>query len=887
MAAAAGAGAAAAGGGHAYLVDALQAEVAKWRGVAEELRGRLRGAEAAHAAAQERAEGAHAQALQGERKRVAAFQKQRDALAAEVEDVKELHARQVDALRRSAAGREAAQVDLAVLYDRHVRQLQLCFEAAAVPVLRSCRQGQQVEAAALQECVAQLELGLQAVKMQRLERRRVLQQTLDRRACERQGRSDRREEATEFQQRRAQWLQVQLASMREAHALELEAFEERLLEEEQTADARLDSLLGNEVDAGVSHALRSAAVAAAPGPPPPDWEVERLRQEAGTQRRSLAEALRQRGSWAGTPPELASARASARSSREAVGASAPGERSPGRSPAVLQPGAHQEPAAVGEGAPQARRELSTPRRPGARQEPTAVPPRERPALGEPAEAPRQPATRPGPLAVHQEQVATRGPPDAACEPAARPVQSTEGAEAEPTPSGGLSGSLRSSGGVLFGGGLGASTGPRVGGGSLGPAAPPDGSGGGGGFFGPQGLMAAARELVQELAAAGEPSNLSEPAVVGSEPGDPWEPTAAGREPSGLEPGASELVAAEARRSIVGQLFDVLDTDGDGLLSQQEMEQFARHHGFEGSDDEWAKEFQLLCGMPIFGETSRGHRMGVPLDRFRTLVDDQSEAGLFCSHEELCQLLLELRQGQPQRHDEAQRSGLLTPSPFEAAPYGAAPHGGDTDEHCAAPLGPPAAAEPLADSRWQAAAGQQTAHPPRAAPPAAGRERAAAWPAVAAREPPGQAALTWEPSYARGPGTLEARAPSRASSREPSPTRDSSAPAAAWPLVRVPSAASRPAAPPLGPAAAPELPDEPAQGAGEPASAGREPPAILGAPSESAPARAAEARGAVLEVHRRQQPAAGTHPRAAVPTDQEARGQGPQEHRGLGLRRPRH
>ncbi|CAK0906646.1 unnamed protein product [Prorocentrum cordatum] len=112
---------------------------------------------------------------------------------------------------------------------------------------------------------------------------------------------------------------------------------------------------------------------------------------------------------------------------------------------------------------------------------------------------------------------------------------------------------------------------------------------------------------------------------------------------------------QARRRLIGRLFDALDRDGNGLLDQREMEWFARQAGFEGSSEEWAREFRLLCAGTV--------PAGLKLERFRAMVDEQTvDAGgrlfrgrWFCSHEEICRLLSEPA---PAQHSPSRGEGPL-------------------------------------------------------------------------------------------------------------------------------------------------------------------------------------------------------------------------------------
>lgn len=88
-----------------------------------------------------------------------------------------------------------------------------------------------------------------------------------------------------------------------------------------------------------------------------------------------------------------------------------------------------------------------------------------------------------------------------------------------------------------------------------------------------------------------------------------------------------------REALKQQLFQKCDKDGDGFLNKAEMRVLAEHVGFEGSNDEWAEEYELLCSEHYL-EPKKGITMGVIMN----VLDDKSELGLYCSDSEICQLL---------------------------------------------------------------------------------------------------------------------------------------------------------------------------------------------------------------------------------------------------------
>lgn len=87
--------------------------------------------------------------------------------------------------------------------------------------------------------------------------------------------------------------------------------------------------------------------------------------------------------------------------------------------------------------------------------------------------------------------------------------------------------------------------------------------------------------------------------------------------------------SSTRAGLISQLFEALDADGDGFLSEQEMHGFARHMGFDGGADKWKVEYDLL-----FDGTNLNPAEGVTLTLFAQLVDDESDAGCYCTDDEL-------------------------------------------------------------------------------------------------------------------------------------------------------------------------------------------------------------------------------------------------------------
>ncbi|CAE8678105.1 unnamed protein product [Polarella glacialis] len=99
--------------------------------------------------------------------------------------------------------------------------------------------------------------------------------------------------------------------------------------------------------------------------------------------------------------------------------------------------------------------------------------------------------------------------------------------------------------------------------------------------------------------------------------------------------SSKTKKFDSRSEVVREVFKRLDTNGAGFLRSQEMLPFANHTGFDGSDADWAEEFQSLCSEP-------GSAQGVGVEHFARLVDDESDNGCYCTDEELRDLMAKLR-----------------------------------------------------------------------------------------------------------------------------------------------------------------------------------------------------------------------------------------------------
>ena len=64
------------------------------------------------------------------------------------------------------------------------------------------------------------------------------------------------------------------------------------------------------------------------------------------------------------------------------------------------------------------------------------------------------------------------------------------------------------------------------------------------------------------------------------------------------------------------------------LPLQELRTFAAETGFEGGDEEWRQEYQLLC-------QEQRDLDGIDLTAFVAMVNDESDNGCFCQ-ETICE-----------------------------------------------------------------------------------------------------------------------------------------------------------------------------------------------------------------------------------------------------------
>lgn len=102
---------------------------------------------------------------------------------------------------------------------------------------------------------------------------------------------------------------------------------------------------------------------------------------------------------------------------------------------------------------------------------------------------------------------------------------------------------------------------------------------------------------------------------------------------------SRFGRALPRPAILDDVFAALDRDGDGFLCAAELQRFAKLSGFEGSDEAWWEEFQLLCE-----ERGCQAEQGLSRSTFTAMLDDPSDSGCYCTDAELASIRQELSEG---------------------------------------------------------------------------------------------------------------------------------------------------------------------------------------------------------------------------------------------------
>ncbi|CAK9015772.1 unnamed protein product [Durusdinium trenchii] len=116
---------------------------------------------------------------------------------------------------------------------------------------------------------------------------------------------------------------------------------------------------------------------------------------------------------------------------------------------------------------------------------------------------------------------------------------------------------------------------------------------------------------------------------------------------------------DERTQLIQKVFAALNRSHTGHLNADEMRPFANQTGFQGSDAEWQTEFDLL-------RKECGSGSGISLHHFRHLVNDDSDAGCYCSDGELRTVLQSMQRAST---SQAPQSQVPRRGPDYGAPNG--------------------------------------------------------------------------------------------------------------------------------------------------------------------------------------------------------------------------
>mmetsp|Transcript_50012 Transcript_50012/g.129859 ORF Transcript_50012/g.129859 Transcript_50012/m.129859 type:complete len:849 (-) Transcript_50012:86-2632(-) len=108
-----------------------------------------------------------------------------------------------------------------------------------------------------------------------------------------------------------------------------------------------------------------------------------------------------------------------------------------------------------------------------------------------------------------------------------------------------------------------------------------------------------------------------------------EAVASGNADQAIHPGRPEL----KRLFFLG-----CDKDSDQHLKKDEMRTLAEASGFEGSDEEWAEEYERMCG-----DYGADPEKGIPEAKIMSLLDDESDDGLYLDDESLLTIVMQLEE----------------------------------------------------------------------------------------------------------------------------------------------------------------------------------------------------------------------------------------------------
>lgn len=122
--------------------------------------------------------------------------------------------------------------------------------------------------------------------------------------------------------------------------------------------------------------------------------------------------------------------------------------------------------------------------------------------------------------------------------------------------------------------------------------------------------------------------------------DSWEETTPMRAAPTTPPGAAatakiqEKEPTKVRSDLIRAVFRACDTNGDDWLGESEFRNIARFYGFDGSDEEWSREFKKLCE-----EKKVDPKRGIGQTLFGKMLNE--DAGLLATNDELRKWLKKL------------------------------------------------------------------------------------------------------------------------------------------------------------------------------------------------------------------------------------------------------
>jgi len=149
-------------------------------------------------------------------------------------------------------------------------------------------------------------------------------------------------------------------------------------------------------------------------------------------------------------------------------------------------------------------------------------------------------------------------------------------------------------------------------------------------------------------------DVSKPSGKGAKGGTTGKGGATGK---GHEEQSVPLASEEKTRSeLVQAIFELCDADQNGYLGPDELRTFAGQTGFEGSHDEWMKEYELLCK-----EVKCAIAKGPSHQAFSQMVDDDTDAGCYCTDEELKEVYESLAKLYGLEEEEAHPDDATWPS----------------------------------------------------------------------------------------------------------------------------------------------------------------------------------------------------------------------------------